>query len=99
MKAALRIGLSLAEYNEITPYELNLHIQFYNERMSLDNKERLTAAYMTAYWGRVKRMPDLKKILGEDQQKNQSAEQMLAVVRKLNAAFGGTEKQVSEDDM
>lgn len=91
MKAAFRIGLSLAEYNEITPYELNLYIQSYNERMSLEHKERLSAAYLTAYWGRVKKMPDLKKILGEDKPKDQSAEQMLAVVRQLNAAFGGKE--------
>lgn len=98
MKVALRIGLSITEYNDITPYELILYIQAYNERMSLDHKERITAAYLTAYWGRVKKMPELKKILGEDKPNNQTPEQMLAVVRQLNAAFGGTEKKESEDN-
>lgn len=98
MQAAFRIGLSLHDYNYITPHELNLHIQAYNERLRHDSKEQLTQAYLTAYWGRVKRMPDLKKILGNEKPKNQTAEQMLHVVRKLNAMFGGTEKKVEQDD-
>jgi hypothetical protein len=98
MKAAFRIGLSLKEYNYITPHELNLHIQAYNERLRHESKEQLTQAYLTAYWGRVKRMPDLKKILGGEEPKTQTAEQMLREVRKLNALFGGTEKKVEQDD-
>lgn len=86
------MGLSLAEYNEITPHELNLHIEAFNEIRTQEHKEQLSMAYMTAYWGRVKRMPDLKKILNDDKSKQQSAEQMLKVVRSLNAAFGGSEQ-------
>lgn len=84
--------MSITEYNEITPHELNLCIQAYNERMTLEGKERLTMAYLTAAWGRVKKMPDLKKIIGDDKPKRQQTpEQMLKVVQQLNAAFGGKE--------
>lgn len=84
--------MSISEYNEITPHELNLCIQAYNERMTIEGKERLTIAYLTAAWGRVKKMPDLKKILGEEKRKKlQTPEQMLKVVQQLNAAFGGRE--------
>lgn len=88
----MRVGVAVTEYNELTPHELNLHIQIYNERMTLEGKERLTTAYLTAAWSRVKKLPDLKKILGEDKaKKNQTPEQMLKVIRQLNAAFGGKE--------
>lgn len=63
--------------------------------MTLENKERLTLAYLTAYWGRVKKMPDLKKLLGEDKKRKQTPEEMLAVVKKLNAAFNGEIQEVS----
>jgi hypothetical protein len=82
--------VSLAEYNDMTPYELNIHIQAYNERLQREEKEGLTLAYLTAYWGRVKKMPDLKKILGQEQKtRAQTPEQMLKTVQALNAAFGG----------
>lgn len=60
--------------------------------MTLEGKERLAIAYYTAAWSRAKKLPDLKKILGDDKpQKQQSPEQMLKVVQQLNAAFGGKE--------
>ncbi|WMT42851.1 hypothetical protein RE628_11505 [Paenibacillus sp. D2_2] len=96
MKLALRVELSISEYNEITPHELNLHIQAYNERMTYENKERLTAAYLTAGLARAKKMPDLKKILGEDKPDMQTDEKMLQVVKQLNAAMGGTVRSSDE---
>lgn len=89
----MRIGLSISEYNEITPHELNLHVQAYNERMEYEHKERLTMAYLTAGWSRAKRMPDLNKLLGFSHQANdhQTDEQLLKTIRQLNAAMGGKE--------
>jgi hypothetical protein len=92
MQAAFTVGLSLTEYNGMTPHELNLFIKAYNDRMVRDHKERITMAYLTAAWGRTKKLPDLKKILNEDKpKKQQTAEQMLSVVKQLNAVFGGKE--------
>ncbi|MGG3307320.1 hypothetical protein ABER23_07825 [Paenibacillus lautus] len=92
MKAAFTVGLSLSEYNGMTPHELNLFIKGYNDRLIRDNKEGLTLAYLTAAWGRTKKLPDLKKILKEDtSNKQQTAEEMLNIVKQLNAVFGGKE--------
>jgi hypothetical protein len=92
MKAAFTVGLHLSEYNDMTPHELNLFIKGYNDRLIRDNKEGLTLAYLTAAWGRSKKLPDLKKILKEDKpKKGQTPEDMLRVVKQLNAAFGGKE--------
>lgn len=74
----------------MTPHELNLHIESYNKRMSADSEERLINAYLNAYWHRVKRMPSLKDVLKKTKQPAaQTPEQMLAMVKNLNAAFGG----------
>lgn len=73
----------------MTPHELNLHVESFTERMRHDYKEKLTMSYLTAYWGRSKKMPELKKLLGEEAPKKQSDKDMLDKVRALNAAFGG----------
>lgn len=77
----------------MTPHELNLHVSAYGERLRRSGRDDMTAAYLTAYWQRVKRMPDLKKLLEQDDprkvKKEQSDEQMLAMVKNLHAAFGG----------
>lgn len=75
----------------MTPHELNLFIRSYNERMQDENKEGLSLAYLTAYWGRVKRMPDLANILKQTETKRkQTDREMLSVVIKLNASLGGS---------
>lgn len=78
----------------MTPHELNLHIEEFQKYEKYQNKERITAAYMGAYFERVKKMPDLQKLLDNEPQekkKGQSATDMLAEVKRLNAALGGTE--------
>jgi len=77
----------------MTPHELNLHIHAYNERAKAEDREGITLAYLTAYWSRIKKMPDLKKLVAEEKPKktkNQTPEQMLQVIKNLNAALGGT---------
>lgn len=76
----------------MTPHELNLHILDHNETQKREHENLIVQAYMTAYWGRfAKRMPNIKKLLGQDKAKNaQTDEEMLEMVKKLNAAFGGT---------
>lgn len=78
----------------MTPHELSIHIEEYLEREKYMQKERITAAYLGALWERVKKMPDLQKILEnepkEEKSKEQTATDMLAEVTRLNATFGGT---------
>ncbi|WP_236293086.1 hypothetical protein [Paenibacillus allorhizoplanae] len=78
----------------MTPFELRVHIEEYFEREKFMQKERITAAYMGAYFERVKKMPDIKKLFENDQQevkpKEQTGAEMLAEVTRLNAMFGGT---------
>lgn len=75
----------------MTPHELNLHIEAYRERTDRENENDLVTAYLTAYWQRVKRMPDLKKLLKDNKPKKvQTPEEMLAVVKKEHAKMGGT---------
>lgn len=89
MKAALRIGLSIMEYNELTPHELNLHIQAYNEQLRHQSKEGMMVAYLTAAWSRAKKMPSWEKIFGQEIDKTQTPEQMLNAVKLLNTKLGG----------
>lgn len=75
----------------MTPYELGLYIQDFNEQVKRDQEEKITLAYLGAYWQRVKKMPDLKKLLGQEKRSTeQTPNQMLAEVKKLNAKMGGT---------
>lgn len=77
----------------MTPRELNLHIQEYNYRTQQVSEEGLTLAYLTAYWHRVKKMPNLKELLGKIKPpKPLTDEQILAQVKALNAAMGGKTK-------
>lgn len=74
----------------MTPHELNLHIQEYNRRLQQDSEEGLILAYLTAYWQRVKRMPDLKGILNKIKKPEpMSDEQLLAQIKAINAQMGG----------
>jgi len=74
----------------MTIHELNLCIYDDIEKQKASNNDRLTIAYLGAYWQRVKRMPELKKLLASEPKKSeQSPEQILAEIKRMNAAMGG----------
>ncbi|MFD1953739.1 hypothetical protein ACFSL6_17675 [Paenibacillus thailandensis] len=78
----------------MTPHELNMQIEEWSSRLQAEHRERITIAYLTAYWHRIRKMPTLKKVLEDIQLKKkrpQTPEEMLAMVRVLNAALGGKE--------
>lgn len=94
MRLAFSAGITLSEYNEMTPYELDIHIQEYNKKETFMQKERISAAYMGAYFERVKNWPKLEDFLKDKPQqevKEQTAVDMYAEVKRINAMFGGTE--------
>jgi hypothetical protein len=87
------VGISITEYNEMTPYELNLHILDFYEKQKQEREDKLTLTYLGAYWQRVEKLSiqHLKKVLDRDKPKKEMTNQeMLNEVKKLNAAFGGT---------
>jgi hypothetical protein len=71
----------------MTPYQLTLVINDFAEKQKQESEERLTLAYMTAYWQRIKRMPSLDSIIKKEVE--QKPETMLEEIMKLNTMFGG----------
>lgn len=96
---AARLGISLSEYNDMTPHELNIYIQAYkekiqyeNDKMQADYETAITIAYLQARWtiqwlGKNKPDP-LHKILGI-KPKEQTPEEMLEEIKRLNMEMGG----------
>ena len=93
--SALRLGLTLTEYEDITPAELVLLLRIHRQREEDRRKEREADLYalacMTgqAVWGKLERFDTL---FGRDADNAQemTAEEMLDQVRAINAALGGT---------
>lgn len=91
----MRLGLTLAEYEDITPAELVLLLRIHRQREEDRRKEREADLYalacMTgqAVWGKLERFDAL---FGRDADHDQemTAEEMLDQVRAINAALGGT---------
>lgn len=85
------LELTPSEFWELTPAEFYAMAEGYSKR-NLKRKNELTElAWSTAYLSRVKEMPELENILIKDLKpvKEQTDEDMLTVVKSLNAAFGG----------
>ncbi|MCJ8008121.1 hypothetical protein ACFFF5_17790 [Lederbergia wuyishanensis] len=77
----------------MTPHELNLNIQDFNEKQRALNEEKIVLTYLGAYWQRINKFPSLNKVLGkEPEKKKMTDEEMFKQVKRLNALFGGTEE-------
>ncbi len=87
MKIAARIGITISEFWRITPYELFIYMQAFEEKEKEHSKEILIQAYYIEAFARMKKLPKLKDLLKE--KKEQTDEEMLEVVKKLNAMMGG----------
>lgn len=92
MEIATLIGVNIKDFYYMTPYELSLHVNAYNQNKKADHESRITQAYLTAAWQRAKKMPKLEKVL-KPTPKQMTADQMLKVVEGLNRAVGGLEKK------
>lgn len=72
--------------------EISEAIKGYKKTQRYNDDLMLTAAWYTAYLTRVKKMPQLKDILINDEKpKQQTSEQMLEMAKIINAALGGDE--------
>lgn len=91
----------MAEFDEMTPYELSLFIEAYFEIKEAETEERITLVWLGEYYHRIKKLPslqnELKKIKGEQKQA-MSDEEMFNMVKKLNAQFGGIVEKSSNEN-
>jgi hypothetical protein len=96
LKTAILIGLTVEQFNYITPYELALYTEAYYETRESELKDRLTLVWLGEYYHRTKKLPrlkdELRKISSEKQRVMTDAE-MLEMVKRLNQQFGGTVKK------
>jgi hypothetical protein len=77
----------------MTPYELALSVEAYQELKEADLKERLSLVWLGEYYHRVKKMPSLKSELNKvaaEKKRHMSNDEMLETVKKLNKHFGGS---------
>lgn len=93
---AIRVGVRLHEYDEMTPHELNLHIEEFYAAKSEDIKEQRYQAYMIAKLPLYKKFPQtFEKAFGyeekkKDPDKPQTEQDMFNVMLAMNKALGGT---------
>lgn len=94
MKVAVRTGLSVTEFNELTPYEFKIIVDDFMQKEKERAERELSIAYTTAYFHRVERLEPLdtyrKQMNGETKKKAMTSEEMLQKVMELNAKMGGS---------
>ena len=94
MELAALIDMSITEFWEITPHELNIRAKGYAKRQEQQQKLTIYQAYLISRWVWSKKI-DIKKYLGENKPKRKmSDEEMLERVKQLNALLGGEVKVV-----
>jgi hypothetical protein len=84
------VGISISEYNEMTPYELNLFIYHYNEKQQQEIEDKIALVRLGEELHRRKKLPTLKQLLEPKQAKKiMTDEEMYQKVKMLNKAFSG----------
>lgn len=84
------MGISLFEYNEMTPFELNVCVETFTEKLKNEQETEMFYAYLGAYWQRVETLKSFNEMIGkETEQKQMTAEEMLTKVMGFNSELGG----------
>lgn len=84
----------------MTPYELSVHAEVFNEQMEMKRNETITLAWLGEYYHRTKKLPSLHKAIEElspKKPKKMTDEEMYEQVKRLNALFGGTVEEKKGD--
>ena len=76
----------------MTPYELMIYLEAHQEKEEIRIEEEITLVWLGEHYHRLKRLPqlkaELKKLLKKDEV--MTDDEMLNMVKTLNAQFGGT---------
>jgi hypothetical protein len=83
----------LAEFEEMTPYELMLYVETFSDMKLAELEEKLTLTWLGEYYHRLKKLPPLKqelKKLKPQEKTTMTDDQMLDMVKMLNVQFGGS---------
>ena len=86
----------------MTPYELSLYAEVFEEKQTLKLEEQLTLVWLGEYYHRLKKLPSLKTELdkiAKEEQTNMSDDEMLRVVTMLNNQFKGKVEKTSNDNL
>lgn len=75
----------------MTPYELHIASNVYQEKRKVQFEERHTLVWMNEYYHRQKKLPPLYEALGKEKPvaKVMTDDEMLQTVKRLNKSFGG----------
>jgi len=93
LKTAIHVGVSLSEWEEMTPYELMLICEVFMEQKEIREKEQISLVWLGEYYHRLKKLPNLKEILKDlEPRKEMTEQEMLAVVRQINSQLGGKDE-------
>jgi hypothetical protein len=79
-------------YEEMTPYELSVYAEVFQEKKATELEEQLTLVWLGEYYHRLKKLPSLKELLSKVKEKEDtkmSDDEMLRVVTMLNKQFKG----------
>lgn len=89
MELATLIGISIIEFWEITPFELNMAAKGYSKRKEIEQKESIYQAYLISRWVWQKKI-DIEKILDAKKEKKvMTDDEMMKQAMILNRIFGG----------
>lgn len=89
---AAQVGISLSEYNELTPHELNLIVDVYGEKKQAEYEQDVLIAYIGEWFHRQESLNKdaYDTWTNKTEQKNQMSDmEMFINVQQLNAMFGG----------
>ena len=76
----------------MTPHELDLISEVYNEKRKYEREDKLSLIWISENLHRAKKLPTLEKLIGKEEtpvKKHMSDDEMLEMVKQLNAKFGG----------
>lgn len=100
MKLATLIGISITEFWELHPYELNIVAQSYKKRKQMDLEIQQKLSTLQAYqiarwvWGKKLEQHTVNKMLQGTTKRKMNDTEMLEKVKALNALFGGEVKKI-----
>ncbi len=92
------MGLSPEDFYSRTVYELTVMLKGQNKKKIHDKNKLTYVAYYVALFNRQKKLPSLSDVLDDEnrteEKKEQTPEEILSIIKVLNAALGGDEVQI-----